>query len=272
MHIARTRDELRALLADLPVRALVPTMGALHEGHLALVAAARRRGPVIASIFVNPTQFAAGEDLSRYPRDEAGDLDALRGAGCEVAFLPDVTEMYPNGHATAIEVLGPALRWEGARRPTHFRGVATVVARLFGLTQPGTAWFGEKDWQQLQVVRRMTRDLALGVEIAAMPTVRDADGLALSSRNRYLSADQRALAAELPRSCRAALAAMASGENRAAACAAARARLTHLGFAVDYLAVVHGDSLEPDPPAADPARLIVAAGLGTVRLLDNFPV
>jgi pantoate--beta-alanine ligase len=183
---------------------LVPTMGALHEGHLALVQAAReaargRNGLVAASIFVNPRQFAANEDFARYPRDEPRDLAMLEQAGCDLVWLPDLATMYPPGDSTVIEVAGPAELWEGAARPGHFRGVATVVAKLFGQVRPDAAYFGEKDWQQIQVVRRMVADLLLSVEIVAIPTLRAADGLALSSRNRYLDPAQRAAAPEAGR-------------------------------------------------------------------------
>ena len=272
MLIVRNRAELDDALAGLPRRALVPTMGALHDGHLALVRAAGAEMPVVASIFVNPTQFGPNEDFARYPRDEAGDLAALRAAGCAVAWLPGVGEIYAAEDATRIELGGPALGWEGAARPGHFSGVATVVARLFGLVRPARAWFGEKDWQQLQVVGRMVADLCLGVEICALPTVRDGDGLALSSRNRYLTEAERSVAAALPRACLEAIAAMRAGATVAAACDAATATLTGLGFAVDYLAVVEAATMRRLATVTAPARLIVAARLGAVRLLDNFPV
>jgi pantoate--beta-alanine ligase len=272
MLIARTAADLSHLLPGLPARALVPTMGALHDGHLDLVQAARRAGPVVASIFVNPLQFAPGEDLARYPRDEAGDLAALQSAGCRLAFLPDVAEIYPPGDATVIEVAGPALNWEGARRPTHFRGVATVVARLFGLIQPATAWFGEKDWQQLQVIRRMVTDLRLPVAIHGVPTRRSADGLALSSRNRFLSDSERALAPALASACQHAAASLRAGAAIAPTLAAAQDGLTRQGFAVDYFAAVAADSLIPLTALEGPARLIAAAKLGSVRLLDNVAI
>jgi pantoate--beta-alanine ligase len=272
MLIARSAAALAALLPRLPQRAFVPTMGALHEGHLDLVRAAHAAGPVVASIFVNPLQFAPGEDLARYPRDEPGDLAALRGAGCQLAFLPDAAEIYPPGDATIIEVAGPALNWEGARRPTHFRGVATVVARLFGLVQPATAWFGEKDWQQLQVIRRMVADLRMPVAIHGVPTRRAEDGLALSSRNRYLSDSERAIAPCLAQAGQTALAALRAGAPLAPTLAQAQATLSGQGFEVDYLAAVDADSLVPLTTLTDPARLIAAARLGPVRLLDNWPI
>ena len=200
--LARTIGELRAGCEALRRRfaalALVPTMGALHDGHRALVREAGTGGAaVVTSIFVNPLQFAANEDLSRYPRDEAGDLAILEAAGCHLVWLPDVAAMYPPGDATTIDVAGPAELWEGEARPGHFRGVATVCARLFGQVRPDRAYFGEKDWQQLQVVRRMVADLHLPLEIVGVPTVREPDGLALSSRNRFLTAADRAVAPRL---------------------------------------------------------------------------
>ncbi len=202
MLIARTLGELRSGLADLkrggePV-ALVATMGALHAGHRALVeAAAAGKGKIAASIFVNPTQFGPAEDFARYPRDDAGDLEKLRAWGCDLAWVPEVATMYPPGDATMVVPAGPAERWEGVARPGHFRGMATVVAKLFGQIRPETSFFGEKDWQQLQVVRRMVADLHLGVTIVPVPTVREPDGLALSSRNRLLTPDARARAPRL---------------------------------------------------------------------------
>jgi pantoate--beta-alanine ligase len=183
MEVVRTIEALQSAGAALRRRfgslALVPTMGALHDGHRALVTAAATSGAaVVVSIFVNPLQFNANEDLSLYPRDEAGDLAALRACGCHLVWLPDVTTMYPPGGATTIDVAGPAEQWEGSARPGHFRGVATVCAKLFGQVRPDRAYFGEKDWQQLQVVRRMVADLHLPLEIVAVPTVRESDGLA----------------------------------------------------------------------------------------------
>jgi pantoate--beta-alanine ligase len=270
--IARTLAELRdgcaRLRAGGRALALVPTMGALHAGHLALLAAAPAGSAVAASIFVNPLQFAPNEDLSRYPRDEAGDLGKLEAAGCGLVWLPDAATMYPPDCATTIEVAGPAERWEGTIRPGHFRGVATVVARLFGQVGPDSACFGEKDWQQLQVVTRMVADLPLPVRIVGVPTVREADGLAMSSRNRFLSAADRARAPELPRVLQATAAQIGMGVE--AALEDARAALQGAGFAVDYVALVDGASLAPlDAPRAG-ARLIAAARLGGVRLLDNI--
>jgi pantoate--beta-alanine ligase len=248
-------------------------MGALHPGHLSLLAAARhevgKAGTLVASIFVNPLQFGPGEDFARYPRQEEADLALLREAGCDLAWLPGVEAMYPPGRATTILVEGPAEGWEGAARPGHFRGVATVCAKLFLQTGARVAAFGEKDWQQLQVIRRMVRDLDLPTRILACPTLREADGLAMSSRNRYLDPEARAQAAALPGAMRAAIEAMTRGTSPAAALATARAGLTAAGFALDYLALVEPESLRE--VAAPPGRLIAAARLSGVRLLDNMP-
>ncbi|MGH7041261.1 MAG: pantoate--beta-alanine ligase [Acetobacteraceae bacterium] len=273
MLIARTLPELRAATARLRERAaalaLVPTMGALHDGHGALVAVAVRSGAAtVASIFVNPLQFEPTEDLARYPRDEAGDLAKLEAWGCALAWLPDGATMYPPDGATAIVPAGPAELWEGAARPGHFRGVATVVAKLFGQVGAEVAYFGEKDWQQLQVVRRMAAVLHLPVAVAGVTTVREADGLALSSRNRYLTEAERAHAPSLHRALRRAAAALEDGAT--AALAAQRAELERDGFAVDYLALVDGPSLRAIPAVQPGARLIVAARLGAVRLIDNI--
>ena len=276
MRIARTLPELHEATAALRRRAgaltLVPTMGALHAGHGALVRAAVARGdPTAASIFVNPLQFAPTEDLARYPRDEAGDLDKLRAWGCDLVWLPDIATMYPAGAATTIVPEGPpAEGWEGAARPGHFRGVATVVAKLFGQVGATHACFGEKDWQQLQVVRRMVADLHLPVAVIGIATVREADGLALSSRNRYLAADERTRAPALHRALRHAAGRLVAGAEAAAALAEATAALTADGFAVDYFALVDGPSLRAIPALVPGARLIAAARLGPVRLLDNL--
>ena len=267
MIVARTLAELREGCAGLhgDGLALVPTMGALHAGHAALVDAARASGAAVAaSIFVNPLQFAAGEDLSRYPRDEAADLALLSAHGCDLVWLPDVATMYPPGEATVIEVAGPALGWEGTQRPGHFRGVATVVAKLFGQVRPDAAYFGEKDWQQLQVVTRMAADLLLPVRVMGVPTVRDADGLALSSRNRFLTPDERARAMRLPQVL---MAAAKDGRLEEA-----RAALAADGFRVDYLNLVDSATMRRLDAAVAPCRLVAAARLGAVRLLDNVPV
>ncbi|MDA8049086.1 MAG: pantoate--beta-alanine ligase [Rhodospirillales bacterium] len=277
MRVARTIGELTraraALVSGGRPLALVPTMGALHAGHLSLIAAAKRRdAAVAASIFVNPLQFGPAEDFARYPRDEAADLAALREAGCELAWLPSGSTMYPPAAASVIEVAGPALLWEGTARPGHFRGVATVVAKLFGQIRPQLACFGEKDWQQLQVVRRMVHDLYLGIEIVAVPTVRAADGLALSSRNQALAPADRALAPRLYTALAALAASLADGQPAAERTEAAAAALAEAGFRPDYVALVDAETLEPLPAARPPARLIAAAWLGQVRLIDNVAV
>ncbi|HWL81839.1 MAG TPA: pantoate--beta-alanine ligase [Roseomonas sp.] len=253
---------------------LVPTMGALHAGHLALVEAARQAADrVIVSIFVNPLQFGPQEDLARYPRDEAGDLEKLREAGCDLVWLPTPAVMYPPGDATRIEPAGPAEGWEGAARPGHFRGVATVCTKLFMMTRADVAVFGEKDWQQLQVIRRVVTDLHLPIRILPLPTVRDGDGLALSSRNQRLSAGERSAAAQLPRALQAIAMALSRGAPPEETLARQQEALTQADFGVDYLKLVVPDSLQPWPAgAAGEARLIVAAQLGSVRLLDNIPV
>ena len=275
MLIARTLPDLRAACATLrgsaDALALVPTMGALHAGHRALVRAGVQSGAAtVASIFVNPLQFGPNEDLSRYPRDEAGDLAALEAEGCALAWLPDVETMYPPDEATTISLTGPAERWEGDARPGHFRGVATVCAKLFGQVRPDRAYFGEKDWQQLQVITRMVADLHLPLEIVGIETVRETDGLALSSRNRFLSAAERAVAPLLQATLKDASRKLHGGVSAAASLSSAIARLDAAGFVVDYLALVDGPSLSPVDGLVEQARLISAARLGTVRLLDNI--
>jgi pantoate--beta-alanine ligase len=275
MLTARTLPELRdacqRLRAQAGALALVPTMGALHAGHRALVRAGVESGAATAaSIFVNPLQFGAHEDLSRYPRDEAGDLAALEAEGCSLAWLPDVATMYPPDAVTTIDVVGPAQRWEGDARPGHFRGVATVCAKLFGQVRPDRAYFGEKDWQQLQVVKRMVADLPLPLEVIGVETVRETDGLALSSRNRFLSAAERARAPVLYRTLRGISEALRAGGAPATVLADATASLTAQGFGVDYLALVDGPTLVPIDMLRTNARLIAAAKVGTVRLLDNI--
>jgi pantoate--beta-alanine ligase len=270
--VAETAAALRDLVAGLPGPvALVPTMGALHEGHRALVRAARERaGSVVVSVFVNPTQFGAGEDLDRYPRTWDADLAALTEEGTDVVFHPPVDEVYPPG-ALGVTVdpgpLGSVL--EGAVRPGHFAGVLTVVAKLFGLARPDLALFGEKDYQQLTLVRAMVRELALPVEVVGVPTVREDDGMALSSRNRYLAPEERARAATLNRALRAGGDAGPHGAD--AVLAAARGVLAGAPELVpDYLELTDPD-LGP-APAAGPARLLLAARAGSTRLLDNVPV
>jgi len=274
MRVARTLTDLRSAVADLrashhPV-ALVPTMGALHDGHRALVRAAVTSGAaVVTSIFVNPLQFGAAEDLSRYPRDEAGDLSTLEACGCALAWLPDAETMYPHGDATTVSVTGPAENWEGAARPGHFRGVATVCAKLFGQVRPDRAYFGEKDWQQLQVVRRIESDLHLPLSIVPVATIREPDGLALSSRNRFLSESERARAPLLYSVLTGTARLLVDGRNAEGPLHEARERLTNAGFDVNYFALVDGPTLVEIPSTRPGARLIAAAGIGSVRLIDN---
>ncbi len=254
--------------------ALVPTMGALHAGHLALVAEAKRRADrVVATIFVNPLQFGAGEDLDRYPRQEAADADMLEQAGCDLLWMPSEGDIYPEGFATTVSVGGLDARWEGEARPGHFDGVATVVARLLLAVKPDVALFGEKDFQQLAVIRRMATDLGLGIEIVGVPTVRDADGLALSSRNAYLSADERHRAVALPQALAAARDAILSGEPVDSALAAAKDAILAAGFSsIDYVALVDAGTIEPLDQPRGAMRLIAAAAIGGTRLIDNIAV
>lgn len=223
----------------------------------------------VTSIFVNPLQFGAAEDLSRYPRDEAGDLATLEACGCALAWLPDAETMYPRGDATTISVTGPAENWEGAARPGHFRGVATVCAKLFGQVRPDRAYFGEKDWQQLQVVRRMVEDLHLPLSIVPVATVREPNGLALSSRNRFLRETERQRAPLLYSMLTETARLLADGRSADVPLHDARERLRTSGFDVDYFALVDGPTLLEIPRTSPAARLIAAAGLGSVRLLDN---
>lgn len=279
MQICRDLPSLRAATAALRAAgkrlALVPTMGALHEGHISLVSAGRREADAVAtSIFVNPLQFNPNEDLSRYPRDEEGDLAKLRAAGCDLVWMPPVEAMYPPGSATVIEVAGPSAGWEGDARPGHFRGVATVCCKLFQQTQAELACFGEKDWQQLQVVTRMAADLDIPIRILPVETVREADGLALSSRNRFLSAAERATAPVLFRTMTAAATAIADGAAVTTALAEGEAVLRAAGLEPDYFALVEAETLKPlaSRRTDGPMRLVAAARLGTIRLLDNIAV
>ena len=273
MKVLRTVAEFRAARAGVrdPV-GLVPTMGALHEGNLSLVHRAGEECATVAmSIFVNPTQFGPQEDFIRYPRPLERDLALAEEAGVDLAFVPPVEEMYPEGHATFVEIGGPALRWEGERRPGHFRGVATVVTKLFTITTPQRAYFGEKDYQQLQVIRRLARDLNLPVEVVGCPIIREPDGLALSSRNVYLTPDERPYAAALHHALQAGQRRVRAGEQDAEVVRAAmEAVLADTpGVTVDYVAVVDAETLEPLVTIRPPARALIAARLGSVRLIDN---
>ncbi|MFP5328761.1 MAG: pantoate--beta-alanine ligase [Alphaproteobacteria bacterium] len=254
--------------------ALVPTMGALHAGHLALVDEARRQADrVVATIFVNPLQFGEGEDLDRYPRQEREDMAALEQAGCDLLWIPAPEQIYPAGFSTTVSVKGLSSRWEGEARPGHFDGVATVVAKLFNAVRPEVALFGEKDFQQLAVLRRMTIDLNLPISIVGVPTVRDGDGLALSSRNAYLSGEERARALALPRALAGAAEAIEAGKDVAEALDEAKGKLVQAGFdPIDYVALVDSETFEPLGSASGTMRLIAAATIGRTRLIDNLPV
>jgi pantoate--beta-alanine ligase len=271
--LANSREELRDVLCSFPGArvALVPTMGALHAGHAALLARARQEvgpdAPVVASIFVNPMQFGPGEDLDRYPRAFDADLEVCAEQGVDIVFAPSVEEVYPGGDPQVTIDPGPvATVLEGASRPTHFHGVLTVVAKLFGLVRPDVAVFGEKDYQQLALVRRMADDLCMGVEVVGAETVREPDGLALSSRNRYLDEDQHWRAVALSRTLFAARDAARYGA--AVAISAARHELRHArGVDLEYLELT-GPDLGPAPETG-PARLLIAARVGPTRLIDN---
>jgi pantoate--beta-alanine ligase len=274
----RHLDPLKSFVAAMRARggsvALVPTMGALHAGHMALVTQAKLIADhVIVSIFVNPIQFGPNEDLSRYPRQEAQDAALLAEAGVAGLWLPDVATMYPQGFATTVSVARLGDRLCGAARPGHFDGVATVVAKLLNQVKPDIALFGEKDWQQLAIIRRMVRDLDLGVEIVGAPIVRDDDSLALSSRNAYLSLEERSAALALSRTLQAAAAELEACASAAGVLEQAKAKLLQAGFAsVDYVALVDAASLEPLEQLIGEARILGAARMGTTRLIDNFPV
>lgn len=292
MRIARTVAEARAALRELPrPLGFVPTMGALHAGHLSLVEAARTRCPAVAaSVFVNPTQFGRGEDFDRYPRDEARDLRLLEEAGVAVVFAPTADEMYPEGFATNVHVGGRLTEeFEGASRPSHFDGVAVIVTKLLGVMRPDVLFLGEKDAQQLAIVRRLVRDLDLPVEVAGVPTLREPDGLAMSSRNVYLTPDERAVAPDLYRALLAGAA--EAGRPGAAAkdvvVAATGALLLPAAgldpdeidealarprFQLEYLAVVDEDTFVPEGALGPRSRLVVAARLGSTRLIDNISV
>ncbi|MFN2471070.1 MAG: pantoate--beta-alanine ligase [Gaiellaceae bacterium] len=263
MRTVRTIAELRAALDALSgTVGLVPTMGAFHAGHLSLFEAARvQNDVVVVSLFVNPAQFAAGEDFGRYPRDENGDAERAAAAGVDLFFAPLADELYPEGYATWVDVEGLSETLEGAHRPGHFRGVATVCLKLFNLVRPRRAYFGQKDAQQAAVVKRVVADLNLEVEIRVLPTVRDADGLALSSRNAYLSKAERRIALALPAALRAGAEAHRAGRDAAEAAGTALARAP--GLDVDYVEVARLDGM---------LVLAAAARVGSTRLIDNVPL
>lgn len=276
--VLRTVAELRARVSDWKAAGetvgVVPTMGALHEGHLSLARRARAAcDRVIVTIFVNPRQFNNPADLEKYPRTEAQDAALLASVGVDAVFAPGPEEVYPRGFATNVSVSGVSEPLEGAHRPGHFDGVATVVAKLFGMTRADRAFFGEKDWQQLMVVQRLVADLNIPVTIEGCATVREADGLALSSRNRRLSAEGRARAPALVRAMQAATEAMRGGQAVPEALAEARAAVLAAGFeTVDYLELRTADLLLPMEQLQGEGRLLAAATLDGVRLIDNIPV
>jgi pantoate--beta-alanine ligase len=271
VQLASTIAQARALFDVLPrPLGFVPTMGALHEGHLALVRRARAESvAVIASVFVNPLQFAPGEDLAKYPRDLGGDELKLAKAGVDVLFSPSAVAMYPPDFSTSVDVGEIGSVFEGALRPTHFRGVATVVTKLLNVVRPDNLYIGQKDAQQTAVLRKLVRDLDLPVSITVVPTERDADGLALSSRNAYLTPEQREAAPSLHNALQAVRLAMSAGRSKTEAIAAGRTRLTPLAQ-LDYLDVVNADTFAPIDALVPPAFVIAAARFGATRLLDNL--
>jgi pantoate--beta-alanine ligase len=278
VQIIRDPDALNVALAALreggKTVAFVPTMGALHAGHMALVAEGRRRADhVVASIFVNPTQFGPNEDLAVYPRREAADAAMLENESCAILWAPDAATMYPDGLAATVHAGGIGEELDGTARPGHFDGVATVVARLFDQVRPDTALFGEKDYQQLTIIRQLVRDLGLAVEIVGVPTQRDEDGLALSSRNAYLSEEERLAARILPRALGEAAQSITGGAPIEEALERARARLAEAGFdPIDYVELRDAETLAPLAALDRPARLLAAAKIGRTRLIDNLPV
>lgn len=269
MQILRTVSSLREWRSDRPELGFVPTMGALHHGHRAIVERAAADGPAIASIFVNPTQFAPNEDYRTYPRSEESDLRLLREAGCAAVFLPATTEIYPPGDDTRVVPGDIASRLEGAARPGHFAGVCTVVAKLFGMVRPHRAYFGQKDFQQLRVIQTMVRHLAMSIDIVPVETVREADGLAMSSRNAYLSADERHSALSLSRGLAAARDAWDSGEREPARLRTLVERVAREAGRLEYVSVADPFSLvELDSPA-ERAVISLACRVGRARLIDN---
>lgn len=276
MRICESVEEMRkarVLMRQDRRVGLVPTMGALHEGHLSLVRAARGRCDAVAvSIFVNPTQFGPGEDLAKYPRQFARDCELLEKEGIEILFAPAVEEMYPGGESTWVWVEGLSEKLDGRSRPGHFRGVTTVVAKLFHIIEPGAAFFGQKDAAQIAVTRRMVRDLNFPVEIVACPIVREPDGLAMSSRNAYLSSEGRGHALALHRSLERALEKFQAGERDSAKLISAGREVVARedGVALDYFEIVDPDSLDPVERILRPALVAVAARVGATRLIDNM--
>jgi pantoate--beta-alanine ligase len=272
--VADLRKAIAAARADGVSIGLVPTMGALHEGHLSLVRAAKQQCAfAVATLFVNPKQFAPHEDFDRYPRDETGDAALLARAGCDLLYAPERSIMYPDGFATSVLVSSVSTMLEGQMRPHFFGGVATVVTKLLLQALPDAAFFGEKDYQQLLVIKQLTRDLDIPVEIVGCPTTREHDGLAMSSRNAYLSADERRIAARLNLVMHDAIKAARGGAPVDAVEAEAIRHLTAAGFtSIDYVAIRNADTLQPIASLAEPARVLAAAWLGKTRLIDNMAV
>ncbi|MBI5164647.1 MAG: pantoate--beta-alanine ligase [Magnetospirillum sp.] len=278
LDIVRTVADLRSRVAYWRAQGLavafVPTMGALHQGHLSLI----RKGlevadRVVASVFVNPTQFGPGEDFSRYPRQEATDVELLAGAGCALLFAPAAAEMYPQGFATTVSVAGVSEGLCGAVRPGHFAGVATVVTKLLLQCRPDVALFGEKDYQQLAVIRRLVTDLDISCRVLGVETLREPDGLAMSSRNAYLNAAERAIAPALHRALQEVAAGLVAGAAAEGLCAAATQALLEAGFlSVDYVAVRDAETLAAVAHLERPVRILAAARLGGARLIDNIGV
>jgi pantoate--beta-alanine ligase len=276
--VLRTVADLRAQIGEWRGQGetvgLVPTMGALHEGHLALVRQAKAEcSRAVATLFVNPTQFAPAEDFDAYPRDEAKDRALLAAVGCDLLFAPSVETVYPEGFSTQVEVKGLSRHLDGPFRPSHFAGVATVVSKLLLMAAPTRAYFGEKDFQQLQVIRRLARDLDIPTQIVGVPTVREADGLALSSRNRYMAPAERQVAAKLPRLMQTLAARLEGGAEIGPTLIQARAELLAAGFdRLDYLDLADEATLTPSVSPQGAARLFVAVWIGRTRLIDNWPL
>ncbi|KEO54100.1 pantoate--beta-alanine ligase [Thioclava pacifica] len=271
---AELRDKVAAWKRSGMLVGVVPTMGALHDGHLSLARAAREQSDrVIVTVFVNPMQFNNASDLDKYPRDEAKDLALLEAEGVDVLFAPGVDEVYPDGFATTVSIKGITEPLEGAFRPGHFDGVATVCSKLFGMTQAGRAFFGEKDWQQLQVVQRLVRDLNIPTRIIGCPTIREEDGLAMSSRNVRLTEAEREVAPRLHEIMQLAAAEIRDGVSAQIALTNAEAALLEAGFReIEYLELRTVDGLRPAEDLSEPARMLVALWLGDVRLIDNIAV